>query len=101
MTKQVDRAPQVGPNESQDELRPIAEVYALRSRELSDAVARLGALLITGKPFGCAIRTIKIRRVLCDEAAHRFFAFLSLAEGRRSAAAQTGGESPQENPNAE
>jgi hypothetical protein len=101
VTNQADGPPQVSPDESQDELRRIAEVYALRSRELSDAVAGLGALLITGKPFGCANRTIKIRRVLCDEAAYRFFAFLSLAEGRRSAGASTGSEMPQKTPNAE
>ena len=101
MTNQADGAPQVHDDNSQDELRRLVEVYALRSRELSDAVAHLGALLVTGKPFGSAIRTIRVLRALCNEAADDLFAFLSPAEGRLSAAAPTGGEMPQEAPTAE
>lgn len=101
MTNQADGAPQVHDDNSQDELRRLVEVYALRSRELSDAVAHLGALLVTGKPFGSAVRTIRVLRALCNEAADDLFAFLSPAEGRLSAAAPTGGEMPQEAPTAE
>ena len=101
MTNQADGAPQVPDDNSQDKLRRLLEVYALRSRELSDAVAHLGALLVTGKPFGSGIRTIRVRRALCDEAANDLFAFLSPAEDRRSAAAPTGAEMPQEAPTAE
>jgi hypothetical protein len=58
-------------------LRKIVEVYALRARQYSDAVARLGQHDHTSPELLALVREIKRLRVLCDEAAGELDQYIS------------------------
>jgi hypothetical protein len=50
------------------QLKRLVEIYAIRARELSEAVARLGGQIVAGNHFREAITEIERLRVLCDRA---------------------------------
>ena len=50
------------------ELKQLAETYAIRARELSDAVAALGLHVAAGKRFDRDITEIQRLRLLAEEA---------------------------------
>ena len=57
--------------------RRLAEVYAIRAREFSDAVARLGRHGQIGPEFLALIDEIKRRRGLCDAVAAELDRYIS------------------------
>ena len=50
------------------ELRRFVEIYAIRARELSEAVAALGWQIVAESRFDNTILDIKRLRILCDKA---------------------------------
>ena len=58
-------------------LHKIVEVYALRAREYSDAVARLGQHDHMSPELLALVREIKKRRALCEETAGEFDQYIS------------------------
>jgi hypothetical protein len=58
-------------------LRKIVEVYALRARQYSDAVARLGRHDRTGPELSALVNEIRRLRALCDEAAGKLDQYIS------------------------
>jgi hypothetical protein len=57
----------------------LTRTYALRAREFSDAVARLGQHHRIGPEFVGLIRETKRLRRLCDEAANQLDLYISQA----------------------
>lgn len=53
---------------SRRELKRLAEIYATRARELSEAVATLGGHITAGRPFQETINEIRRLRVLMEKA---------------------------------
>jgi hypothetical protein len=51
-----------------EELRRLVEIYSIRTRELSEAVAILGWYIVSDNRFQQTILEIKRLRVLCDKA---------------------------------
>lgn len=60
----------------QQELKQLVEVYAVRTRQLSDAIAVLGGHVAAGSHIGEVMREIKRVRDLADQAATELFAFV-------------------------
>ena len=58
-------------------VRKLLELYALRAREFSDGVARLGRHGQIGPEFLALIDEIKRRRGLCDAAAAELDQYVS------------------------
>ena len=58
-------------------LRKIVEVYALRARQYSDAVARLGRHDHMSPELLALVSEIKRLRALCDEAAGELDQYMS------------------------
>ena len=59
------------------ELKQLVEIYALRTRMLSDSIAILGAHVASGKQIGEIMAEIRKLRSLVEEAATNLFAFVS------------------------
>jgi hypothetical protein len=58
------------------ELKQLVEIYAVRTRELSDSIAFLGGHVAAGRPIGESMTEIKRRRSLVEKAATDLFAFV-------------------------
>jgi hypothetical protein len=58
------------------ELKQLVEIYAVRTRELSDSIAVLGGYVAAGKPIGEIMSQIKALRRLGEQAATDLFAFV-------------------------
>ena len=58
------------------ELKRVVENYAIRTRELSEAVATLGWQITAGRPFQETIRKIEELRFLCEKASRELAAMI-------------------------
>ena len=58
------------------ELKQLVEIYALRTRELSDSIAVLGGDVAAGRQIGDIMTEIKRLRGLVEQAATDLFAFV-------------------------
>ena len=84
MSPQPDRPPKLDSNDSRrQDLKHLVEIYALRSRQLSEAVATLGWYVTAGRPFEGTMMEIERCRLLCQEAGADLFDFL-ISEGQTS-----------------
>jgi hypothetical protein len=72
------------------EFKRVAEIYAIRSRELSEAVSTLGGHLAAGRPFEESITEIRRLRGLCESAGEDFFRFVSSLQASRPSASYGG-----------
>ena len=68
------------------ELTNLAETYAIRVRELSDAVATLGRRIAAGEHIGENIIDVKRLRALAEQAAENLLDGLESPKSRISAA---------------
>ena len=79
------------------ELKRVVENYAIRTRELSEAVATLGWQITAGRPFQETIRKIEELRFLCEKASRELAAMIEPPQLKARAApgfeSQTPGES--------
>jgi len=60
----------------QQELKQLVEIYAVRSRQLSNSIAVLGGYVAAGRQIGEIMTEIKKLRSLLEEAATDLFAFV-------------------------
>ena len=58
------------------ELKQLVEIYAVRTRELSESIAILGGYVAAGKQIGEIMTEIKQLRALMEQAATDLFAFV-------------------------
>lgn len=72
------------------ELKRLVEAYALRTRELSEAVAILGGQITTEKQIGPVVLDIKRLHAILEEAAAALFAFVERDEPGRFSASNSG-----------
>jgi len=63
------------------ELKQLVEVYAVRTRQLSDLIAVLGGLVAAGSQIGEIMTEITKLHRFVEEAAADLFAFVSPREG--------------------
>lgn len=68
------------------ELKQLGEIYAIRARELSDAVATLGLCIAAGQEFHENIMEVKRLRILAQQASEELLAAIEPAKVRASAA---------------
>ena len=68
------------------ELRHLGETYAIRERELSDAVAMLGIRIAAGEDFYENIMEVTRLRILAQEASDELLAAIEPRKARASAA---------------
>ena len=68
------------------ELKNLAETYAMRVRELSDAVATLGRKIAAGEQIGKNISEVKRLQALADQASENLLVALESPKSRTSAA---------------
>jgi len=59
---------------ARQELKQLVEIYAVRTRQLSDSIAVLGGYVAAEKPIGEAMTEIKRLRGLLEQAATDLFA---------------------------
>jgi hypothetical protein len=67
-------------------LANLAETYAIRARELSDAAAILGRRITAGEQIGENIREVERLRVLVDQANENLLSALESPKSQTSAA---------------
>ena len=60
----------------QQELKQLVEIYAVRTRQLSNSIAVLGGYVAAGRQIGEIMTEIKKLRSLLEEAATDLFAFV-------------------------
>jgi hypothetical protein len=63
-----------------EELKQLVEIYAIRTRHLSDSLAVLGGNVAAGRQIGEIMTEIKKLRSLVEQAAMDLFAFVWRAE---------------------
>jgi hypothetical protein len=61
---------------ARQELKQLVEIYAVRTRQLSDSLAVLGGHVAAEKPIGEIMSEIKRLRSLVEQAATDLFAFI-------------------------
>jgi hypothetical protein len=61
---------------ARQELKQLVEIYAVRSRQLTDTIAVLGGYVAAEKPIGEVMTEIKRLRSLLEQAATDLFAFV-------------------------
>ena len=71
---------------SDEELTYLAETYAIRVRELSDAVAIMGRLIAARQKIGENITEVKRLKALVEQASEELFGGLESRDNRRRAA---------------
>jgi hypothetical protein len=62
------------------ELKQLVEIYAVRTRQLSESIAVLGAHVAAGRQTGEIMTEILVLRGLVEQAATNLFAFVSPRE---------------------
>ena len=60
----------------QQELKQLVEIYAVRTRQLSNSIAVLGGYVSAGRQIGEIMTEIKKLRSLLEQAATDLFAFV-------------------------
>jgi hypothetical protein len=58
------------------ELKQLVEIYAIRTRQLSDTLSLLGGYVAAGRPISEIMNEIKRIRILAENAANELFAFV-------------------------
>jgi hypothetical protein len=76
------------------ELKRLTEQYALRSRELAEAVAALGSLIATDRPIEQAIADIVRLRILSEQSGTELFLFVKRMQERAASAGPGAGTAP-------
>jgi hypothetical protein len=71
---------------SQTELKKLAEMYAIRVRQLSDAVAILGRRITAGHPIETSVMKVKRLQSLAEKASEELMSALESADSGNSAA---------------
>jgi hypothetical protein len=66
--------------------RDLVRAYALRAREFSDTVAKLGTYVDTGPEFTAQILEIEKRRAICQEAADQLDLYILKHGGKAKSA---------------
>jgi hypothetical protein len=77
-------------DQRQKALRRLAELFAIRARELSEAVAGLGTQIAVGNSLDDAIVEINRVSTLCEAAASDFFDLMPLPIARSAVASVDG-----------
>ena len=73
-------------SDSQTKLSKLAETYATRVRELSDAVAKLGRRIAAREQINEDIRNVRRLRALAEQASENLLGALESPQSRTSAA---------------
>ena len=58
------------------ELKQLVEIYAIRTRQLSDTLSLLGGYVAAGRPISEIMNEIKRIRILAENAGTELFAFV-------------------------
>jgi hypothetical protein len=87
--RRLDFPAKVHSDESRcSELKRLVEIYAIRTRELSEVVARLGSDIAAGRRFEETIVEIKKFHVLCERAGEDLFAMIEPPEANQASNAE-------------